>query len=214
MLFPVPCAIQSAAQSVGPVIPQVPECLVPWDHDQTTPERKPCRKGWSSRFPVHMQQPWLQQDGTGPPPFPKPARSRQLRSKPKKTERRRETPYNALSFLTPFTCFCTGVVGRHYNVHFKKGGSDEEKERSAHTRKSRNSDCWIDRIGKLSGFCSGLYGSHLRGSARCHRSGDTGSYGYRQAYRERTDAHGRKQRDRRIQFAASSGGRLRNHHRT
>src|SRR5437660_3272291 len=44
------------------------------------------------------------------------------------------------------------------------------KDRPARTGKSRNGDCWIDRIGKLSGFCSRLHGSQDRKSTRLNSS--------------------------------------------
>src|SRR5439155_23188114 len=93
------CGVQGVALTAGRVIPLVPEYWVPWDRQQTMPERRPCRTARSGHFLVRTQHSWLQQDGTGRPPFPtlELEHWRQLQSKWPNTEQFRIVPHDALS---------------------------------------------------------------------------------------------------------------------
>src|SRR5439155_14975087 len=72
------------------------------------------------------------------------------------------------------------------------------ERKSFHQAGNANRNSWSDHIGGWLGVWAKFLGGDLRRRARRHRSGAAGSERYRQAYRERADAYGQHQRDRRL----------------
>src|SRR5207244_1273968 len=97
---------------------------------------------------------------------------------------------------------------RLHQSQLKKRGDYGTQEGEGSLCVGAAGDDWIGRAGERSGFWSKFLGGDLRRCARRYGSGGAGSDGYCEAHRERADAYGNHQRERRLSNAVSFGRRL------